>query len=69
MYEIDDCHVSPKVTLGNRMYIEKGDTTMFDFALAKNVVGKRGLFSKSHYYNGSSSFLQRVRWNLHAIFV
>ena len=47
MYEIDAQQVSLKVTLGHRMWVKKRDRSKFDFAFARDIVGKRVSYKKN----------------------
>jgi DNA-directed RNA polymerase II subunit RPB2 len=47
MYEIDAQQVSLKTTLGHRMWVKTRDARKFDFAFAKDIVGKRVSYKKN----------------------
>jgi hypothetical protein len=47
MYEIDSQQVSLKVTLTHRMWIKRRGTALYDFAYAKDIVGKRVSYLKN----------------------
>ena len=47
MYEIDSQQVSLKTTLTHRMWVKKRDSSSYDFAYAKDIVGKRVSYLKN----------------------